>query len=115
MLTKNQSIQFFLLGCIPVRIIIALLPLYIETEWLSYYSILLFAIAFSFLFLYFFNMRQKAFEAGGITWWANYRIIHGLLYLTAAFYAFNKNRSAWIPLTLDVLIGLSLFIHKRLL
>jgi hypothetical protein len=60
-------------------------------------------------------MRQNAFEAGGITWWANYRIIHGLLYLIAAIYAFNKYRSAWIPLTLDVLIGLSLFIHKRLL
>ena len=115
MLTKNQSIQFFLLGCIPVRIIIALLPLYIKTEWLSYYSLPLFAIAFSFLFLYFFNMRQNAFEAGGITWWANYRIIHGLLYLIAAIYAFNKNRSAWIPLALDVIIGLSLFIHKRLL
>lgn len=115
MLTKKQSIQYFLLGCIPTRIIIALIPLYIKTEWLSYYSIVLFAIAFSFLFLYFFNMRQKAFEAGGLTWWANYRIIHGLLYLTAAIYAFNKDLTAWIPLALDALIGLSLFIHKRLL
>lgn len=115
MLSKNQSIQYFLLGCIPARIIIALIPLYMKTEWLSYYSIVLFAIAFSFLFLYFFNMRQTAFEAGGVTWWANYRIIHGLLYLTAAIYAFNKDRSAWIPLALDVIIGLSLFIHRRLL
>ena len=115
MLTKNQSVKYFVLLCIPARIIIALLPLYIKSEWLSYYSIPLFAIAFSFLFLYFFNIRQNAFEAGGITWWANFRIIHGLLYLTAAIYAFNKDLTAWIPLALDALIGLSLFIHKRLL
>lgn len=115
MLSKKESIQYFLFGCIPVRIIIALIPFHIKTEWLPYYSIVLFAIAFSFLFLYFFNMRQRAFEAGGITWWANYRIIHGLLYLTAAIYAFNKNHSSWIPLAIDVLIGLSLFIHRRLL
>ena len=115
MLSEKQSINYFLLGCIPARILIALIPVYIYIEWLHYYSILLFAIAFSFLFLFFFNLRQHAFEAGGITWWANYRIIHGLLYLSAAILAFKKNRLAWIPLAIDVFIGLSLFIHKRFL
>ena len=115
MLSEKQSINYFLLGCIPVRILLALIPIYINIEWLLYYSILLFAIAFSFLFLFFFNLRQHAFEAGGITWWANYRIIHGLLYLSAAILAFKKNRLAWIPLAIDVFIGLSLFIHKRFL
>lgn len=115
MLSEKRSINYFLLGCIPARILIASIPIYINTECLLYYSILLFAIAFSFLFLYFFNLRQHAFEAGGITWWANYRIIHGLLYLSAAMLAFKKNRLAWIPLVIDVFIGLSLFIHKRFL
>jgi len=115
MLSEKQSINYFLLGCIPTRVIIALIPVYINTEWLRVYSILLFAIAFSFLFLFFFNLRQHAYEAGGITWWANYRIIHGLLYLTAAILAFQKNYLAWIPLALDVFIGLFLFIQKRFL
>lgn len=115
MLSEKQSIQYFLVGCIPTRIILALMPMYISPEWLYYYSFVLFAIAFSFLFLFFFNMRQNAFEGGGITWWAKYRIIHGLLYLIAAIYAINKNRLAWIPLTLDVIIGLLIFIHKRVL
>ena len=102
MLSEKESIQYFLLGCIP-------------TSWLSRYSILLFAIGVSFLFLYFSNLRQHAFEAGGNTWWANYRIIHGILYVIAGIYAFNKNRVAWIPLAIDTMVGLGLFINKRML
>jgi len=35
------------------------------------------------------------------------------LYLIAAFYAYYQNRNAWIPLAIDVIIGLILFIQKR--
>ena len=115
MLSKNNSINLFLLGCIPIRIIIALIPLYIDKKWLFYYSFILFAMAISFLYLYFTNGRENAFEAGGKTWWAKYRIIHGLLYLMAAYYAYHQNRNAWIPLMIDVIFGLILFIQKRFL
>ena len=114
MLSTSQSTRYFLLGCIPLRVAIALLPLYVSKNTLTYYSIPLFAIAISFLFLYFTHGRQHAFEAGGATWWANYRLLHGLLYLAAAIYAFNQSRTAWIPLTIDVFLGLALFVHKRL-
>jgi hypothetical protein len=115
MFSEKESILYFLLGCIPTRVIISLLPLYLPIEWLPSYSILLIIIASSFLFLYFSNMRQHAAEGGGNTWWANYRIIHGILYLIAGTYAFNKNRSAWIPLSIDTILGLILFINKRLI
>ena len=115
MLSKNNSINLFLFGCIPTRIILALIPLFINKTWLYYYSFILCIIAFSFLFLYFTNKRQHAFEAGGHTWWAQYRIIHGLLYLIGAIFAYYQNRNAWIPLTMDVVIGLLLFIQKRFL
>jgi hypothetical protein len=115
MLSEKESICYFLLGCIPTRIVISVLPLYIPLHWLHIYSVLLIIIALSFLFLYFSNMRQHAFEAGGNTWWASYRIIHGILYLIAGTYAFNKNRSAWIPLTIDTVLGLILFLNKRLI
>ena len=58
---------------------------------------------------------MNAPEAGGKTWWANYRIIHGLLYLIAAWYAFNKQQIAYAPLSLDVCIGLGLFLNKHYL
>ena len=115
MLFKNNSINLFIFGCLPIRIILALIPLFIKKKWLYYYSFILFIITFSFLFLYFTNKRQNAFEAGGHTWWAKYRIIHGLLYLIAAYYAYYQNRNAYIPLIIDVVFGLILFIQKRFL
>jgi hypothetical protein len=115
MLSKNNSINLFLLACIPLRLIIALIPLYIEKNLLFYYSFILFLIGLSFLYLFFTNKRQNAFEAGGHTWWAKYRIIHGILYLIAGYYAYYQNRNAWIPLIIDVIFGLFLFIQKRFL
>lgn len=114
-LTKKQSITYFLLGCIPVRTLLSFLPLYLSPQHLYYYSFLLFAISFGFLYLYITNGRSNAYEAGGKTWWADMRLIHGLLYLTGAIYAFQKQRTAWIPLLTDTLLGLSFFIHHRFL
>ena len=115
MLAKEESIKLFIFGCIPVRLIIALLPVYIEEKLLPFFSILLFIISFSFFYLYIFNLRQNAFEAGGNTWWANYRIIHAILYITAGVLSLNKNRLAYIPLIIDVIIGTILFVRKRFL
>ena len=112
-MTKN--ILLFILGCIPVRIILVLIAIYINKEYLPYYGLLLLGPALGFLYLYFSNSRLNAIEAGGNTWWANVRIVHGLLYLTAAFYAYYQNRNAWIPLIIDVIFGLILFIQKRFL
>jgi len=113
MLSKEESIRYFLLGCIPVRTYLALLPLRLNLTWLRYYSFILFTQAFTFMYLYFFKMRERAFEAGGVAWWGNYRFLHGLTYLVAAILAFNKNRSAWIPLIIDVVMGLVLFLRHR--
>jgi len=72
-------------------------PLRLNPRWLRYYSFILFIQAFTFMYLYFFKMRERAFEAGGVAWWGKFRILHGLTYLVAAVLAFNKNRLAWIP------------------
>jgi hypothetical protein len=113
MLSTKNSINYFLFGCIPMRILLAIIPLFANESILFYYSFILFAIAVGFLYLYFTNGRLNAPEAGGNTWWANYRIIHGILYLLAAWFAFNKQTIAYIPLSLDVSIGLGLFLNKH--
>lgn len=115
MLSKKNSIYFFIFACIPARILLALIPLYIPKHLLFFYSFVLGAIGTSFLYLYFANKRLIAFEAGGHTWWAKYRIIHGMLYLIASVYAYNQNRNAWIPLFMDVVVGIWLFVQKRFL
>jgi hypothetical protein len=65
-------------------------------------------------YLYFTNGRLNATEAGGTTWWANYRPIIGLLYLIAAILSFQKKKNLiWIPLTIDIVFGLILFYRKH--
>jgi hypothetical protein len=54
-----------------------------------------------------------AFEAGGKTWWAELRLIHGLMYLAAAIYALQLKDVASIPLTIDVIFGLTVFLNKH--
>ena len=113
MLSENQSIFYFLFGCISIRLLFSLLPLYINENLLFYYGLIIGIIACSFLYLYFTDMRMNAFEAGGYTWWANFRLVHGLLYLCASIYLLQGQRIAWVPLFIDTLFGIALFIHLR--
>lgn len=112
MLSKQERILFFLIGCIGVRSILALAPLYIPQNMLPILGIITLTIGTSFLFLYFTNGRMNAPEGGGVTWWAKYRLIHGSLYLAASIYLFNRDRTAWIPLVNDVFLGLLIFLFK---
>jgi len=113
-MNKPQRFGAFLLGCIPLRIVISLLPLYLDKSWLPYYGALIFIMSMSFLYLYFGKLRLNAFEAGGQTWWSEYRLIHGLLYLAGSIYLFQQKRTAYLPLAIDVLVGLGLFIRHHL-
>jgi hypothetical protein len=94
----------FLLGCIPARLFLVLFAAMTSSPRL--FSILLFSIATGFLYLYFTNGRLDAAEAGGKTWWHHLRIIHGVLYLTAAILALAGSKYIWIPLLIDVVFGL---------
>ena len=56
---------------------------------------------------------MNAAEAtGGKTWWAPLRLMHGMLYLTAAIYGTSQSRLTWVPLALDVLVGAAAGIWK---
>jgi len=103
--------KLFLFGCIPVRVFLA----YISTKVpnIELFGVILLIMSLGFLWLYFTNSRLNAREAGGPTWWHNFRLIHGLLYLAAAIYAFQgKQDLVWIPLTIDVVVGLILHLAK---
>jgi hypothetical protein len=115
-LNINKRIIYFLLGCIPIRIIFVLILKYVNKDYLPYLGIPLVLQSFGFFYLYFKNLRLNAPEAGGKTWWANLRLIHGALYLTSAIYAFQKKDITWVPLSIDVNFGLFSFLinHKNL-
>ena len=114
MLTEKYRILLFLVFCIGFRVILLVLPLYLSKKMLPYFGLVILIISFSFLYLYFTNGRLEAPEGGGKTWWAKFRLIHGLLYLTAAIYLFQEERLASIPLFIDVILGMTLFILNKI-
>ena len=107
----TTSLLLVLFGCIPLRIFLVYLSTIIPTEQLYLFGIVLLARSIGFLFLYFKRIRMNPPESGtGTAWWHDFRLIHGALYLTAAIYAFQKNKLIWIPLTIDILFGISVFL-----
>lgn len=112
-LNNIVRIILFLFLCIPVRLLISYLPLIINPILFRYLAVLILMISFSFLYLYVNNLRLNAVEGGGLTWWANFRIIHFILYFIAAILLFFKNKIAYIPLLIDTLIGIMLFFLYR--
>lgn len=100
--------KLFLLGCIPVRLLLVYLSTIVPGKVMSLPLVL---IGLGFLFLYFTNGRMNAPESStGKTWWAKLRLFHGLLYMTAAVLAFNESKFVWVPLLIDVLFGLIAYI-----
>lgn len=82
-----SSTQKYMFGCIPVRTTIALVMALIMTDVLSQniYCGVNTIIGLGFLGLWLTNSRMNAPEAaGGVTWWASNRWVHGLFYLMAA-------------------------------
>ena len=108
-----NSLLLFLTICIPSRILITFLGYYLDPQYLPYLGIIYALIGISMLTLYFVKYRMDAFEANGETWWHNFRLIHGMLYLTASIYAFYGDNRAWIPLAMDTVFGLILFIDHH--
>jgi hypothetical protein len=109
---EKRYIQFLLL-CIPLRIILAIIPLYLDKKYLQFYGMLLSLPMIGLFYLYFNNLRLNAPEGGGTTWWADFRPLHASLYMCAVIYALQRKRTAWIPLMIDVLVGLALFLHQH--
>lgn len=105
--------QLYMFCCIPLRLCISLIPLYIPMKYNIIIATILLLPAFGFLFLYATNQRLYAYESSnGKTWWKEYRLFHGMLYLTSGLYMFRKSRLAFVPLLVDVLFSLVVYFVK---
>ena len=104
----NPLLLFFAF-CLPARAAIAYGSTVVPRAYLSYFGAVLMAVALGFLYLYFTGGRMGAPEAGGVTWWAPYRLLVGGLWMIAAIYALQGKRDlVWIPLVMDILLGVFL-------
>jgi len=102
----------FLVACIPARILIASLPKILTETQLRYFGLILLLIGFTFHGLFWTNSRLEAPEGGGTTWWNGLRPVHGTLYLLAGALAVHGDVRAWIPLAVDVVIGLAAHVQR---
>lgn len=104
---------YFIYGCVPIRSLIAISCVYLTGWGVHLHSLLTLIIGVTMIFLWTFKLRLNAAEGGGRTWWHDYRIIHGLLYLIASYTMFTgKKLIAFFILCLDVLIGIYAFMNK---
>ena len=96
----------FIVGCIPVRFLIALSPLILKEYLLKFLSVILAVIGLSFLALYHLDLRLSAREGGGITWWKDLRPMHGISYVAAGLSAARGQiLTTSCILMLDLVIG----------
>ena len=101
----------FILGCVPARLALAYAASKnLFSPWLQ---TMLFAIGLGFISLYATNSRLNAPEGAGVTWWAPYRIVHGLMYLAAAAMLYlNKPVDAGRVVLIDTLLGVLIALYR---
>ena len=113
--TLVKRIFIFLFGCMTVRLLLVYLAKTLSTKYLKYmgYIALLPAIGFAYIFIT--GSRKTGAEVfGDKIWWNNLRPFHSLLYFTFAYLAITSSKKAYIPLLIDVTIGLVAFLVYHL-
>jgi hypothetical protein len=112
----KKRLVLFLAGCIPTRLVLALLSkTYYKSELINFIGIFTLLVGLGFFTIFFLGLRKTGLETGGSPiWWNNLRPLHGTLYLMATWFIFfGKREYAWIPLAFDVSIGLFAFLVKH--
>ena len=109
----NKKIVLFVFGCLLVRFSFVLIAKNINKKMLPLLGKIAIILAIGFLVLYLGDLRQKG-ALNQKAWWNNLRPLHSILYFTFAYLALYKNDKAYIPLLLDVIIGLIAFVHNNL-
>lgn len=107
----DKRIMFLL--CLAARAVLAYTVYNLSEDALVRVAPLLSIPAAGFMMLYFGKLRMRASEAsGGVTWWADFRLLHGAMYACAAVYAHQGKRLAALPLFVDVLLGAAFFVQR---
>ena len=102
----------FIFGCILVRTLFVIFVKKISNKYLPYLGYIAIIPAIGFLIIYFGGYRKFGPETlGKKIWWNDLRPIHALLYLMFAYLAINKKSESYIPLLIDVIIGLIAFLY----
>ena len=110
-----KRVLFFLFGCMSVRLGLVYLAKTLPKKYLQYMGYIALLPAFGFAYIYVTGSRRTGAEVFGDTiWWNNLRPVHSLLYFMFAYLSINASNKSYIPLLIDVVIGLVAFILHHL-
>jgi hypothetical protein len=114
----KKRAALFLLGCIPVRLLLVAIVKNISLKYLPYLGYVGLVGGLSFIYLFLFGNKtadgQLAWTGEKYIWWNKFRVLHGLFYILFAIFAIRKQQAyAWKILLLDVLVGLSAWINHH--
>lgn len=108
----QKRFLLFLIGCIGIRSLFVYIAKNINKNYLPYIGLFALLIGFGFIFVYITGSRTTGAEVfDQKIWWNNLRPFHGMLYIVFALYAFKKENFAYIPLLIDVILGLVAFLN----
>jgi len=107
----QKRFLYFLLLCIPTRIVFVLLAYFLPEKYLPYLGYVAILPAVAFLIIFIGGFRKTGAEVQGDSiWWNSLRPVHAALYIGFAYLAITKNKRSWIILMLDVIIGVISFL-----
>ena len=105
----------FLFVCMTVRFGLVYLANKMPTKYLPYMGYIGLLPAIGFAYIYLTDSRKTGAEVfGDKIWWNDLRPIHSMLYFIFAYLAINASNQAYIPLLIDVVIGLVAFLVYHL-
>lgn len=111
----QKRLLLFLGGCIPMRLTLVYLAKKMIPEHVGYMGYMSLIPAIGFSIIYVTGIRKTGAEVfGGKIWWNDLRPIHAALYFTFAYMAIKQHKLAYLPLLMDVIIGLVAFIIQHL-
>lgn len=110
----HKRFLLFLLACIPLRVLLVYLAA-TRHDLLARHRLAVAALALmvgcGFLYLYVSGARPTGTETfGAKIWWNSLRPVHGFLYLYFAYLVLRREPDAYLPLLLDVTLGLTAFL-----
>ena len=112
--TEQKRVSLFLLGCIPMRLLLVYLA-YRQT-YMPYFAMIALLISIGFMSIYLFGLRPTGRETfGQPIWWNDLRPVHAALYAVFAYCAIHPvyAKHAWLVLFTDVIIGLIAFLNHH--
>lgn len=107
----QKRFLLFLILCIGIRFLFVYLAKTLHKKYVKIMALPAIIIGLGFIFIFLTGSRTSGKETfGRKIWWNILRPIHGFLYLYFAYLAFSENNLAFIPLLIDVILGLIAFL-----